>query len=217
MYFRTLRRFRTPRRPPARGNTATAFILCAAALLLTVSLAVFLQNLSAEIAVSDASDVVTTGVNRAIADIMREGDYSGDYFVTFIKSDSGEVTAISSNMAHINELSARVLDRVVGATEKNTITVKVPAGNFTGISFLMGCGPRIPLKIEILTTSSVDFNSSIVSAGINQSRHRIDLVVNVAVQVLIPWCKRNTNIRTEVLIADTVIVGKVPDTYLNVP
>lgn len=219
MYFRSV--FRHPH-PPVRRvvkrkeKRFSFFLLFAAMLLLIASSLIFLQELSADIAVSDASDVVTANVNRAIADIMQEGDYSGDYFVTFEKNETGEVTAISSNMARINMLSAQVLERVIGATDQNSISVTIPAGNLTGISFLMGKGPKIPLKIIVLTSSTVGFSNSIVTAGINQSKHQIKLVVNVDVNILIPWCKRKTQVETEVLIADTVIVGKVPDTYMNV-
>lgn len=194
----------------------TLFLLVMAALLLMFSSMFFLQELAVDIAVSDACDVVTVNVNRAIAQIMREEDYSGDYFVTFEKNDTGEVTAISSNMARINMLSAQVLERVVGATDNNMLSVDIPAGNLSGIGLLMGKGPKIPVKIIVETTSTVGFNNSIITAGINQSKHQINLVVNVDVNVLIPWCKRSANVITEVLIADTVIVGKVPETYLNV-
>lgn len=220
MYFRRL--FRRRAHTPVQFNVKrrekgfTVFLLVTAALLLVFSSMFFLQELAADIAVSDACDVVTVSVNRAISQIMQEEDYSGDYFVTFEKNDTGEVTAISSNMARINKLSAQVLERVVGATENNTVSVDIPAGNLSGVSLLMGKGPKIPIKIIVETTSTVGFNNSIVTAGINQSKHQITLVVNVDVNVLIPWCKRKANVTTEVLIADTVIVGKVPDTYLNV-
>ena len=112
-------------------------LLTLAALCLFLSGAVMLS----QIAVSDASDIVIDKVNSAIADILASGDYDGDYFVSFEKNSSGEITAISSNMARINALSAQILDRVVGAaTDTHTLTVKIPAGNLTGISLLMGRG-----------------------------------------------------------------------------
>lgn len=103
-------------------------LLTLAALCLFLSGAVmFLKTLSSQIAVSDASDIVIDKVNSAIADILASGDYDGDYFVSFEKNSSGEITAISSNMARINALSAQILDRVVGAaTDTHTLTVKIP-------------------------------------------------------------------------------------------
>ena len=172
----------------------------------------FLKTLSSQIAVSDASDIVIDKVNSAIADILASGDYDGDYFVFFEKNSSGEITAISSNMARINALSAQILDRVVGAaTDTHTLTVKIPAGNLTGISLLMGRGPSVPVQI----ISRVEFSNSIVTAGINQTKHQINLNVIVDIDILIPWGTESAQVVTEVLIADTVVVGKVPDTYLN--
>ena len=193
----------------------TVWLFAAALCLFLSGAAMFLKNISCQIAVSDASDIVTQQINNAVAEIMSEGNYVGDYFVTFEKTDSGEVTAISSNMAKINALSAEILDRVVGATENHTLTVKIPAGNLTGVSLLMGRGPDVPVQIIVLTSSRVEFNNSIVTAGINQTKHQINLEVIVDIDILIPWESQNAQVVTEVMIADTIIVGKVPDTYLN--
>lgn len=193
----------------------TAWFFAAALCLFLAGAAMFLKNISCQIAVSDASDIVTQQINNAVAEIMAEGNYVGDYFVTFEKTESGEVTAISSNMAKINALSAEILDRVVGATENHTLTVKIPAGNLTGVSLLMGRGPDVPVQIIVLTSSRVEFNNSIVTAGINQTKHQINLEVIVDIDILIPWESESAQVITEVMIADTVIVGKVPETYLN--
>ena len=189
--------------------------LLVALLLFFAAASLYLKDVSTAIAVSDASDAVTVSINNAIADIMRDGDYSADYFVTFEKSETGEITAISSNMARINALSARILDRIVGATDTHMLTVNIPAGNLTVISVLMGRGPKVPVKIITMTSSRVEFNNSIVTAGINQTKHQINLEVIVDIDILVPWGTESTQVITEVLIADTIVVGQVPDTYLS--
>ena len=200
----------------ARRAGAAAVLLGLFGLLLLLSAAgLFLKDLSAQIAVSDASDLVTAQVNAVIASIMREGDFDGDYFVSFEKNDRGEVTAISSNMARVNALSAEILDRVIGATENRTLNVEIPLGNLTGVSLLMGRGPKVPVKIIALTSSHVGFSNSIVTAGINQTKHQIKLEVTVDIDILIPWALENARVSTEVLIADTIVVGQVPGTYFN--
>ena len=146
---------------------------------------------------------------------MSEGDYAGDYFVSFVTNESGDITGVSSNMARINALSSKILDRVVGATEGRTITVSIPLGNLTGISLLMGRGPGVPVKIIVLTSSKVEFQNSVFTAGINQTNQQISLEVIVDVDILIPWETVSTQVTTEVLIADNVVVGRVPETYLN--
>ena len=225
MYFRRFFRRRPRRRyqengsgfppKPVRRKGIAALFVLVALLLFMASATLYLKDISSEIAVSDASDAVTVSINNAIADIMLDGDYSADYFVTFEKSETGEVTAISSNMARINALSAKILDRIVGATDTHMLTVNIPVGNLTGVSVLMGRGPKVPVKIITMTSSRVEFNNNIVTAGINQTTHQINLEVIVDIDILVPWGSETTQVVTEVWIADTVIVGQVPGTYVS--
>ena len=196
------------------GKQIALLILVAVIVFLACSMS-FLKDLSAQIAASDASDIVTVQINNAISEIMSEGDYAGDYFVSFVTNADGDITGVSSNMARINALSSKILDRVVGATEGRTITVSIPLGNLTGISLLMGRGPGVPVKIIVLTSSKVEFQNSVFTAGINQTNQQISLEVIVDVDILIPWETVSTQVTTEVLIADNVVVGRVPETYLN--
>lgn len=136
-------------------------------------------------------------------------------FVSLDKNEAGEITAVSSNMARINALSAEILERVVGATENRRLNVSVPLGNLTGISLLMGRGPGVPEEIIMMTSSRVEFQNNVVTAGINQTKHQINLEVIVDIDILIPWSSESAQVVTEVLIADTVIVGQVPDSYVN--
>ncbi len=189
-------------------------LLCALLLFLSGA-AMFLKDISCQIAVSDARDIVTVEINNAVASLMAEGDFQTDDFVSFEKNADGEVAAIHSNMAKINLLSSQILERVVGATENRTLTVYIPAGNLTGVSLLMGRGPSVPVKIIMLTSSRVELGDSVVTAGINQTKHQISLNVIVDIDILIPWGTESTEVMTEVMIADTLVVGKVPGTYLN--
>ena len=202
-------------KPRHRRRRATALLIlfALAGFLLTGML--YLKRISSQIAVSDACDIMTMEVNAAITQVLEEGDYDADWFVRFEKNEAGEVTAISSNMTPVNALSAELLDRVIGLTGNRKITVSIPAGNLTGLSLLMGRGPGIPVEIMVLTSSHVEFRNNIVTAGINQTKHQISLLVIVDIDVLVPWGSESAQVCTELLIADTVVVGQVPETYLN--
>lgn len=196
------------------GTRTVLFISSAVFLLFAVTAAVYVRRVSTDIATANARDVITARVNDAIMQILSEGNYEGDYFVTFQKADSGEITAISSNMARINSFTSHVLDKIL-ADDDNAITVEIPIGNLTGVTLLMGRGPKLPVKITVLSSSAVEFSNSVVTAGINQTKHQIDLNVSVDMKLLLPWETKTDTVETHALIADTVIVGKVPDTYLN--
>ncbi len=207
---------RRPPGPPRHAAKAwSVFLVCLCLVAFLFAVSVYLRRISTQIAISDARDIVTTRINNAVSEIMREEAYEGDCFVSFEKGEGGEVSAISCNMARINALSAEILDRVVGATENYTATVQIPLGNLTGLNLLMGRGPMIPVEIVTLTSSRVEFHNGIVTAGINQTKHQITLELHVDIDILVPWGSESTQVVTEVLIADTVIVGQVPDTYLD--
>ena len=214
-FFRRHPRTAPEPKPRHRRRRATALLIlfALAGFLLTGML--YLKRISSQIAVSDACDIMTMEVNAAITQVLEEGDYDADWFVRFEKNEAGEVTAISSNMTHVNALSATLLDRVIGLTGNRNITVSIPAGNLTGLSLLMGRGPGIPVEIMVLTSSHVEFRNNIVTAGINQTKHQISLLVIVDIDVLVPWGTESAQVCTELLIADTVVVGQVPETYLN--
>ena len=217
-FWRRMRRRRAgggiPGRPRTGRGLWPVFLLAVLLLFMAVSGA-FLKELSSQIAISDAKDAVTYRINRIVHRLMESSGYAGASFVTFEKNDRGEVTAVNSDMSRINGLSARILDEIVGGEEPGELTVHIPLGNLTGVSLLMGRGPVVPVKIIVLTSSRVEFNNSIVTAGINQTKHQINLHVIVDIDILIPWGIESSQVATDVLIADTVVVGQVPETYLS--
>jgi len=103
----------------------------------------------------------------------------------------------------------------VAQTSEEKLTVGIPLGNLMGSTLLSGKGPSIPVQLVMLSSSVAGFRSELTSAGINQTRHQILLDLNVAVSLLMPWRTVGTEVNTEILVSETVIVGKVPENYLN--
>ena len=219
-------RRRRPRRPvyldlhlpPMRR--ATRWALIALCLLLffgwvAVRSVMYLRELSCDMVLSDAVDLMTLCVNDTINRTLSGRDYGYDYFVTIDRDESGAVTAIKANMARINALSSELLSDIVEAADKGELSLSIPIGNILGSSLLLGKGPDIPVDITLLTSSRVDFKNEISAAGINQTKHEMKLDVVVDIDVVLPWRTVSTQVVTEILIAETVIVGEVPQTYLD--
>lgn len=219
-------RRRRPRRPvyldlhlpPMRR--ATRWALIALCLLLffgwvAVRSVMYLRELSCDMVLSDAVDLMTLCVNDTINRTLAGRDYGYDYFVTIDRDESGAVTAIKANMARINALSSELLSDIVEAADKGELSLSIPLGNILGSSLLLGKGPDIPVDITLLTSSRVDFKNEISAAGINQTKHEMKLDVVVDIDVVLPWRTVSTQVVTEILIAETVIVGEVPQTYLD--
>lgn len=176
----------------------------------------FLKDIAGQIALSDATDMITEAVNRVIGEKMKEGQYDYDYFVTLQRDGEGRITAISANMARINALSSDILQTVIDTTNSGELDLEIPLGNLLNSNLLLGRGPDVPVKIIMLTSSRADFRNELSDAGINQTRHQIILEVKVDIDVLMPWDVRSTQVISEVIIAETIIVGSVPDTYLQI-
>lgn len=184
-------------------------------LILVAAISWFLGDLATQMAVSDATDIVTKTVNDSINEVIGKGVYGFDYFVTLEKDGEGNVTAISSDMAHINTLSTEILNSVIESTDNGIIKINIPAGNLSGLNLLLNKGPDIQVDIIMLTSSRVDFRNEMVSCGINQAKYQLVLEVTVDIDILVPWGTESATTVTEVIVADTVIIGKVPNTYLN--
>lgn len=190
-------------------------IILAMLSIILVPPSLYLRDLASQMAVSDATDMVTLTINDVIHRKMAEGTFDYNYFVNLEKDGQGNITAITTNMSRINTLSSEILQEVVNASGGGELEMLVPLGNLFGTNLLHGRGPDIPVRVIMLTSSFADFRNDLSSAGINQTRHQIILEVMVDIDVLIPWETISTRVVSEVLVAETVIVGQVPDAYFE--
>lgn len=191
------------------------FIIIFSILYVSLQSILYLRELSATMAVSDATDLMILCINDTIQKTMDDEQYDFDNFVTLEKDESGNITAVVANMARINSLSASLLQAIVNASDSGELNINIPIGNILGSSLLLGKGPEIPVDITMLTSSHVDLINEMAAEGINQIKHQIKLNLVIEVDIILPWETRTTEVLHEVLIAETIIVGAVPETYFN--
>ena len=166
-------------------------------------------------AVSTASDMITGRISRAVEEKMRDLDGEERGFIRFEKDGDGNITAIVTDTPRLNVLSSQLLAAVVEAASASDLNVRVPLGDLLGSSLLLGKGPAVPMKVTLLTSSRVNWKNLLTDAGINQTRHQLVLEVRVDADVLLPWEIRSAQITDEVLISETVVVGRVPRTLFQ--
>ena len=205
-------RVRRPRRPRRRW---LVLFMAAALLLGAAPCILYFRELSGVMAASDAGDLITAAVNEIVLETMSDPTLDYDYFVDFERDNDGRVAAIITNMSRVNTLSARLLNAVVEASNMGELDLNIPLGNLLGAGVLLGRGPDVPVRVTMLTSSRAGFHNELVSAGINQTKHQVMLELFVDVDVLLPWEVFSTQVVVDVLVAETIIVGSVPDTYLN--
>ncbi|MBR5535941.1 MAG: sporulation protein YunB [Clostridia bacterium] len=161
-----------------------------------------------------AENVASNTLNAIIDEAMRENEYN---FVNVIKNAEDNVVAVTMNSADTNlfmtKISIGLKNRIADMDE---IEAKIPLGNFLPYPFLAGLGPEIPVKFLILATSAVSAREDFVSKGINQSLYTLSLHVVTDVGIYIPAMHSSVTVENEIPVAQTVIVGNVPDSYTNV-
>ena len=206
-----LRYIRLTRRQ--RVRVWLAIILLALTALLAAIL-LHLRPMLENLATARCANTVSRIVVAAVNDAVEQGWMEYGRLVSFDKDSDGRVTALRSNMAEFNRLQSAVLaDVLQRLSEVSTRELAIPLGSLTGSPLLAGRGPLLHIKMQSVGSSSAHFENAFASAGINQTRHEIRLVVDVYVSVLLPGFSTVTKVTNRCAVAETVIVGSVPDTY----
>ena len=167
---------------------------------------------------SMATTRVNNTVNRIVFEAVNEaidsGEITYDQLISFEKDNDGKITAVHSNMAACNRLQVEILDIILARIDQvSARELSIPVGSLTGSALLAGRGPQIKVRMESVGSSSARFENEFTSAGINQTNHRIVLHIDVSVAILLPGFTTATQVSNAVTVAETVIVGTVPDTY----
>jgi len=164
-----------------------------------------------------AKEIATRAINEAVNDRVSDDVKYQD--LIFIRTDEeGNITLMQSNTIMMNILATEVALTVQDKIKNiKTSAVKVPLGNVFGSPLLAQYGPNINIDVTPIGMVNVDFKTEFEASGINQTRHKIYLIVKTQVQIIVPFSSGSTEVVTSVPIAETIIVGKVPENYIFVP
>lgn len=203
------------RRLSGRQRAALAgAVLLAALLALTVVAMTHLKPVLTSLATARVSNTVNGIVTAAVNETVYGGGVDYDQLISFEKDNEGRITAVKSNMAEFNRLQAAIVDSVLGKlSELSTRELSVPIGTLLGSPFLAGRGPLLRVRMQSVGSSRAHFENAFTSAGINQTKHQIYLVVDVSVSILLPGFSTTTKVSNTYAVAETVIVGSVPENY----
>ncbi len=199
-----------------RRRFRVAALLCAGLILFLV-LNSHLQPLIASYGLTQAKLVGTQAVNDAVTAVLeREGVRYTD-LMRVEKDSQGSIVSVEADTVKINALKAGVTTEILTQLKKHqNMTVRIPTGTLLNGDLLTGRGPRIPVKISLSGAAATQMSSYFESAGINQTSHRLVMDITVTLYAAIPGNDATTTLETSFIIAETVLVGKVPDTFLDV-
>ena len=168
------------------------------------------------IAQAEVDSVATTAISDAIFEVVNDENIDYNDIVNISYDESGAITSITSNMEKMNYLARQLSTKAqILLDNLGDLGVKIALGAFTGLEALAAIGPKVDVKMTPIGSVITTFNSSFDSAGINQTKHSIYVDVNTSVNIVLPTSSKKMTFLTSAIICESIIIGKVPNVYVN--
>lgn len=157
-------------------------------------------------------------INSAADEAVENSGITYNDIVHIQHSSDNSVTAVMADISTVNKIKTGVSEALTNALKNiETQQIKVPTGTISGVAMFAGKGPCITVKVQLTGSSEVEISSQFESVGINQTRHTVVMNVRCIVYVVMLGRETMSEITLSVPIAETIIIGAVPDTYLSLP
>lgn len=165
---------------------------------------------------SQAVNLMMQAIDIAVDNCLQENDMNYSDFVTVTTDSTGKVTSLTSNIAANSRFKRQVVEAVTRQLSTlDSDALKVPLGSIMEQTLLLGVGPSVRVKVDSVGDVTADYVNSFTSAGVNQTLHRVCLEITATVWLFLPGEILPVSVSSSVCVAETVIVGETPDTYLN--
>ena len=200
-------------------NAKKPFVLFVIVLILVIfSSAYLLKSIAPAIEVACASRAKSIGVQiteETVKEIIENVEYESLMDITY--NGQGKVVAISANIIELNKLSSEIAYKIQDKLNNlEKVSVKIPITSMLGINVFSGYGPDINIKLMPLGNIATKFDTSFTSKGINQTKHTIYMNIQSEITVVAPFIGSSVKCNSTVTVAETIIVGDIPDTYYNI-
>ena len=192
-------------------------------LLLLLSTAAYLfleRNLTHVIldtAYTRAHAIAVETMNEAVQSTLTP-DISYEQLITVHTDAQGRVTMLQANTMRMNELAVHIaLAAQEALSMRDESRISVPLGAALNAPFFSSLGPRLSVRLVPIGAVKASFATEFESAGINQTRHKIWLEMHATVRLVLPTGAKAVSVDTQILIAESIIIGEVPSSYIHVP
>ncbi len=159
--------------------------------------------------------LAVTAVNEAVSEIMEQSPSYTDMVIIGYDNENC-INSIRINSTAVNSIVQKsTIESQNRITELGSHGIDVPVGSLSGIMLFSGKGPDLNLRVVPVGSVTAKLCSEFKEAGINQTNHRIYLRIGAKISAILPGANNVINTETDVVILESVIIGKIPDTYLN--
>ena len=166
------------------------------------------------ICIDEAKSLATLITNKQATSVMEQYNYEDLFSIEKDKDDN--ITMIKANVFPINKITSDIAIKIQeDINNQGRNSIKIALGTFTGVKILAGRGPNVKIKISSVGNIETDLKSEFTSKGINQTLHRVYLQIKCEITILTPFSNEKETITNQILIAENVIVGKIPTSYYN--
>jgi len=160
-----------------------------------------------------ATQTINNVINEKISTVI-----DPQSLITVRVDDHGKVVLIQPNAMEFNKLAADTTIKVQDGLRAITAEkIYIPIGQVLGSQLIASWGPNIVVTIIPVGTVQVNVVDKFEQAGINQTRHMVYLMATTTVRIVIPLVSQSVSVNTQVPIAEYVVVGEVPNTYVQFP
>lgn len=208
-------------RPPkgqGRGLLLAAAVGVGLALLVICLVDAALRPAVTTLASVQAENEITGIINDAVAATLADQGVAYSDLVTVERDESGKVSLLAVDSVKLNSLRTQILEQVLAEVEGlDAQELGVPLGSLTGFATASDWGPVLPVGVLTAAVPRAEFSNQFAAQGINQTLHQIMLDITVELTLLIPGGRTETSVTAQVCIAETLLVGEVPQTYLGLP
>ncbi|MDO4476848.1 MAG: sporulation protein YunB [Clostridia bacterium] len=198
----------------SRKRKLRFMIVLAILIGITVGMNCKFTPVAQSVATGKAKYIMSDFINSSVVEDMEN---SGDIYSQITKverNEKNEISAIYTDMKKINFLKSHIAsliqNKIANFKEK---TFWISLGTLSGFEILNGKGPKVPMKISIAGNVFTNFNNKFSNAGINQTIHQIYVNIHTKICITIPGSTCTSESDDEILVSETVIVGKVPRVY----
>jgi len=199
----------------SRHKKRWLIITIVAVLIISIIIDVKIKSSVLQLARSKAQLSETAAINRIVNErVVNDIEYQD--LVAVHKDDQGRIVMIQPNTIMLNKIMTQTVIEIADVTaDMREDSIIIPSGQLLGFSFIAGYGPK--LKVKILPAGEVKVNvlNKFDQAGVNQTRHLIYFKIDSNIKIAVPYLDETIHVSTVIPLAETIIVGEVPKTYLN--
>ena len=179
------------------------FPIVLAIMLFIILSAVIIFKRAEENAVTAAENILKRKINAGISEIMDKSNYNADSFIRIEKNNSGEISAVISNLRILNKFS----DEIQQMLYDYSFNTEIPLGTLSRIEIFKDCGPNIPLKISVSESSQAETENEILKIP-EGSRFTVRLKVTACADIILPLTQKKSAIKTDYIIAEALILSQ---------